>query len=530
MLRIRTSSAALLIAAAAFAQDPAADEVRRLRQALDEVRRAQDALAAENRSLREEVTALQTTRSDADVAAAEARLDQEVNRATGRLAGTELKSGATALTISGEFRFRTVWATAEVGAVELDGYWTDARVRTGFKYDFAKDVSAFAEFQSHWGFGDGSSTSGGGPSNPFAGGFGAGSGETTTDVDLYQGYAEVRNCFGQPGLQYRVGRQEIKLGNQLQFGNADWYSGWSFDAMRVTYENDDVALNAFAFKGASGDADFNQFHSVASAHDDDEVYGLYATIKGVKNLTIDGYWFYVNGHGGSTSGLGGSGSSFGSLGNSVGGGGLAGGATAYFHTLGARLAGKIEGVADGLDYNVEAAYQTGDVNGAGAITDVSGLMLEGELGITFDAKHLFRLYTRWLYTEGAHGDESGYVLLYPNRHGQGDFLARYGTLDILPMSNVITPQVGLTYAPNSDWILGTQAVFATADANGVLGGPAGDDDYGWEADLWALHKVSDNFTVVGALILLFPDTEGTSLFLVTDDIVVAVALQARLTF
>lgn len=526
----RSCAAALLCAAAAVAQDPAVDEMRRLQGALEEVRRAQDALAAENRSLRDEVATLKSARSEADVAASEARLDREVNRVTSGLAGTELRSGATALTVSGEFRFRTVWASAQVGNVELDGYWTDARVRTGFKFDFTRDVTAFAEFQSHWGFGDGASTSGGGPANPFTPPHGVGSGETTTDVDLYQGFAEVRNVFGKEGLRYRVGRQEIVLGNQLQFGNADWYSGWSFDAMRLTYANDDVALDAFAFKGASGDADFNQFHSVASAHDDDEVYALYGTYKGAKNLTLDGYWIYVNGHGGSTDGLGGSGSSLGALGGSVGGAGLALGSTAYFHTFGVRAAGKIEGVADGLDLALEAAYQTGDVNGAGAITDVSGLMLESEVGITFDAAKLFRIYTRWLYTEGAHGDESGYVLLYPNRHGQGDFLARYGTLDVLPMANVISGQIGVTYAPSADWILGAQAVFATADAPNVLGGVAGDDDYGWEGDLWALYKVSDRFTLVGALILLFPDDEGSALYLVNDDVAVAVALQARLTF
>jgi hypothetical protein len=523
--------AALFAASAgtAAAQDGERGELDRLRLALDEVRRAQDALANENCALRREVAAMRDSQTAAEAVVAEARLEEQVNRVAASARGVEVRSKASALTLTGEFRFRTVAASAEVDGLELDGYWTDARVRTGFRYDFARDVAAFVELQSHWAFGDGAATSGGFGS-PFASPYAVGSGESTTDVELYQGWAEVRDVFGQKGLRYRVGRQEIVLGNQFQFGNADWYSGWSFDAMRVDFENEDVALTGFAFKGASGDRDVAQFHSVASAHDDDEVYGLYATLKAVKCLTLDGYWFYVNGHGGSTSGLGGSGSSLGSLGNSVGGAGLALGSTAYFHTLGARAKGVIEGVADGIDWSVEAAFQTGDVNGAGAITDVSGLGVEAELGLTFDAARLFRLYTRWLYSEGAHGDESGYVPLYPSRHGQGDFLARYGTLDVLPMANVISGQIGLTYAPSSDWILGAQGVWATADAPNVLGGVVGDDDYGFEFDLWALYKVSEDFTLVGALILLFPDSEGTALYLVTDDVAVACALQARLTF
>jgi hypothetical protein len=533
MQRLRLPLAAALLGAAAVAQNPGTSgtDVETLRRSLDEVRAAQERLAAENRALRDEVTTLKAAQASGDAAAAEARVDQEINALAGRMAGLEVKSGASALTITGEFRFRTVTAFANAGAIELDGYWTDARVRTGFKYDFAKDVSAFTEFQSHWAFGSGASTNNSFGS-PFAltSTYAVGSGDVTTDVDLYQAYAELRNVFNCSNLKYRVGRQEIVLGNQFQFGNADWYSGWSFDGMRLDYDSDSFALTAFTFKGATGDRDINQFHSVAGAHDDDEMYGLYATYKGTKNLTLDGYWFYMNGHGGANAGapFGGSGTTIGSLGNSVGGGGLAAGSTAYFHTLGARVAGKFEGVADGLDYNLEAAFQTGDVHGAGAITDVSGFAFEGEVGLMFDAAHLFRLYARFLWSEGPSGDESGYVMLYPNRHGQGNFLARYGTLDVMPMSNVITPQVGVTYAPNADWILGAQVMWATADEGAVLGGA--NDDYGFEADLWALHKVSENFTLVGALIFLFPDDEGTALFLVDDDVAVAVAFQARLSF
>ena len=50
--------------------------------------------------------------------------------------------------------------TQAVDAAEVRGrsLWTDARVRWGFMYEYAEKVTAYAELQAHWAFGDEAST------------------------------------------------------------------------------------------------------------------------------------------------------------------------------------------------------------------------------------------------------------------------------------------------------------------------------------------------------------------------------------
>ncbi len=402
-------------------QKPSGSDLDALKAKLEQVLQNQQRLENENRTLRGEVDTLRADQSSLRDENGRLRSDDqdrgvetEVNRLVSRMEATAIKSAATALTLTGEFRYRTVAAFLDAGPTELDGWWTDARMRLGFKYDFTKDVTAFAELQSHWAFGDGASTEGATDGSPFSAPYGFSHGETTTPVDLYQGWMEVRNIFGRQEFSWRLGRQEVVLGDQYQFGNADWYAGWAFDGSRWDWNAKDFSITGLVMKLSSNDRDIQQLHSIANTHDNDELMGLYGTIHPWENHTIDLYWMYVNGHGGSPTG---SGISVGSLGNMVGGGGLAFGTTAYFHTLGARFAGKFPTVAQGLDYNVEIAYELGGVNNSPVgINDVDGLSVEGELGITFSEKHPFRVYTRWLYAEFPGDTQTGYILLCPTRH------------------------------------------------------------------------------------------------------------------
>ncbi len=515
--------AALLLAAPVSWSQQASNgsDIESLKQKLEQVLKNQEKLASENQALRDQVNTLQAEQGSARTDAAN-ELETSVNNVIARMEGPAVKSAATALTLTGEFRYRTVAAWINPG--DLDGWWTDARVRLGMRYDFTKDVSAYAEFQSHWALGDGSFTEGAGMNYNDGGVMSA---DGLTNVDLYQGWAELRNIFNRSELSWRIGRQEVVLGNQFQFGNADWYNGWALDGSRFDWNGKDFSLTGLVMKTSSTDFDANQLHSIVNSHDNDELLALYGSIKPCENHTIDLYWIYTNGHGGAA---GGSGSSIGSLGNGVGSAGFGLGDTAYFHTLGARAGGKFPSIANGLDYNVEVAYQVGDVSGSPVgVTDVDGLAVEGEVGITFDSKYQFRVYTRWLYAEGPNDNDTGYIFLYPNRHGQGAFLARYGLLDALPIANAISGQLGLTFVPSEQWVVGAQAVWDTADVND-LNGVVNDHDYGWEVDLWALYQVTPQFSLVGGLILLFPDDEGAALWGTNTDTAVAAALQARISF
>src|SRR5262249_23605359 len=151
------------------------------------------------------------------------------------------------------------------------------------------DVTAYAELQAHGGFGDSIS----GPFDDFDGT----DQNATSEVGMYQTWLEFRNILSRPELSARIGRQEIVLGNQFQFGNADWYNGVVHDGLRVDYKSNCWSMTLLALKLTTDDGDFNQLPSYFNSHDDDELYSAYFTIKSIRNIAIDLYWIYVNGHG-----------------------------------------------------------------------------------------------------------------------------------------------------------------------------------------------------------------------------------------
>jgi serine protease inhibitor ecotin len=531
--------ALVFVTTASVAQTP-----EELQRQLKEVMAIQKQQAAELEKLKTENAELKSQNVDDS-------LEVEVNRLSERLAaGTTLKSDANQIKMGGEFRFRSTWSFGdnsssfsysppstviggkEFGEEEHDGSYNDARVRINFTYDFTKDVTAFVELQEHWAFG----TDDDGPINNFD------SPSDGNDVNLYQGWLEVRNVFCRPELTSKVGRQEIVLGNQFQFGNADWFNGVVFDGGRWDWNSDSFSLTALALKLSSQDGDINQYYSFQTPHDDDELYGLYFTLKTIKNHKLDIYWMYVNGHAGASGGGSLNSGAYAGFGNNldIGGSGITGflypSITAYFHTIGGRIGGWFD-VAAGLDWNLEAAYQFGDAHGFfGADADVDAFTVEAELGITFGKESRFRIYARGLYAEGPDDDDVGYLTLFPNRHSHtASFRARYGIADLIPMSNVWTGQLGFHFDPFQNWTFGATGLWAGADeegSNGAISGSGGsdDDDYGFEIDVWGEYRYSDQLTFGGGVAFVWPDDQGEFLWGTDDDTQFIGYLQARLLF
>lgn len=463
-------------------------------------------------------------------------LEGQINALAERYAaGTTVKSAANPVTLSGEFRFRSSWSFGDNdfggngdggggGEDEHDGSWTDSIIRMGFQYDFTRDVTAFAELQARWAFGDGAPTVNG-----------AG---TTTPVRLHQGFLEVRNLFNRPEFSSRTGRQEIVLGNQFQFGNADWYNGWSFDATRWDWDSESFSLSGIIARLNTTDGDFNQLSTFQNAHDNDELYSLYFTLKTIKNHQLDLYWIYINGHGNADGAPGASSSSVGIFSGQVGNPGLFGGGTAYYHTIGARIGGIFPDVAAGLDWNVEFAYQFGDqnTNGSGEI-DIDAFALEAEFGVTFNKSSLFRIYARMLWASGpSDDDELGYIPLYPNRHSNGGFRARYGIIDLIPMTNVFTLQAGLHFDPDPAWTLGLTVLWATVEDDSSVTLTSGQspidssDDYGWEIDVWGEYRYSEHLVFNAGLAFFFADDASELAYGLDDDMHFLGYVQARLLF
>ena len=209
-----------------------------------------EAMKARVNALEAENAALQ---GDGD----ELELDSQISALTDRLmAATTVKSAANPVTMSGEFRFRNSWSFGDGGLLngfdEHDGSWTDSLVRLGFQYDFTRDVTAFMELQSHWAYGDASSQT-----NPPVS---QTQGREGVTANAYQAWLEIRNLFGRAEFSTRTGRQEIVLGNQFQFGNADWYNGFTFDGTRWDWDSESFSLTGLALKLNSNDGDINQIY------------------------------------------------------------------------------------------------------------------------------------------------------------------------------------------------------------------------------------------------------------------------------
>jgi hypothetical protein len=506
---------AAFMTAGAFAQD-AAD----LQKQIDELKAA---MRAQAQSQASDIRRLESENAGlkAQLDRGESAIETEVNRLAERAAGgTNLRSCASAIKMGGEFRYRRYIGTGDgLGLVEggtgpapveleRDGYWGDMRTRLNFQYDFGCDVTAFAEVQMHEGMGEEED-------GPFAEWDGNDNDHVPGTLGMYQTWVEARNVFGIRELSARVGRQEVVLGNQFQFGNADWYNGVVHDGFRADWSNNCWSLTVLAMKLSSEDGDFNQVSSFFDDHDDDELYSAYVTLKSLKSVTIDAYWIYINGHGGFAHNSGASffDSTF-----------LYPGFGAYYHTFGARAGGTFN-VGCGLDWNVEGAVQTGDINVPGL--DVDGWSGEAEIGMTFSKTSKFRVFARGLFAEGPADDSVGYLTNFPNRHTNGGFRARYGLADMMPMTNVISLQAGVHFDPICNWTFGATGLWAeteedfAADIN---------SEYGTELDLWAEWRWTKDVHFVGGIAFVFPDDSGQLLWSVTDDTQVVAYFQTRLVF
>ncbi|HYC76184.1 MAG TPA: alginate export family protein [Planctomycetota bacterium] len=485
---------------------------------------SQEELSKELRALKAQVDSQKQEIADLKAGVTqEASIETEINRLSERLAAaTTVHSAANKISFTGEFRYRGYLDLGddEFGD-ERDGWGNSSRVRIGFLYEFAKNVSAYAELQSNFAYGQNASTSVlyGAPSSGFSGGTSVEGtpSSSETDLGLYQAWLKVTNLFGRPEFSMKAGRQEVVFGNQFQFGNADWYNGISFDGVRYDWMSENFDLTAFLLRTSTEDInDFNQFPGFGS-HDHDEIYGLYFVLKSIKNIKVDAYWFYANLH---------DGTSVNGLSAPLSPGAGAGSPTDYFHTIGARFGGDVD-VAAGLDWSLEAAYQFGSTDDP---PDIGALAVEGEIGVTFSKDNRFRAWIRGLYAEGPDGEDLGYQTLYPNRHSNtANFRARYGWADFFPMTNVFALTGGIHFDPSTDWTIGANLTWGQSEED-IL--PGIDDSYGWEIDVWAEYRYSESLTFNVGAAAVFADDSGVfaSGGVYDDDVNFLVWLQARLFF
>lgn len=265
--------------------------------------------------------------------------------------------------------------------------FVEQRTRLNVKADFSNEVGAFIEMDAYdiWG-GD------------FRSNYITGADfvtPTSDDVEMYQAYIEANEMWGLP-LRLRIGRQELAFGSEWLLGVNDtssFFTGLSFDAVRLTYATDMFSVDAFAAELAEG----------GPFEEDEDVwlYGVYGSYLGLEDIVIDAYWLMVrDGRRLADTNLGWFGEWIEDLFN------VDDYDPTYMHTVGLRGAGTI----GAFDFEAEVAYQFGDAHQVGflfrpfaygdddAEYDAIGANLE--VGYTFDMAWQPRIWLGGAYLDG----------------------------------------------------------------------------------------------------------------------------------
>lgn len=357
-----------------------------------------------------------------------------------------------------------------------DMSWIEQRTRLNVKADFTSEVSAFIEFDYYSGWGDDFR------SNYLTGADFRSGGDDS--VHLYQAYIEARDMWGVP-LTARVGRQELSFGTEWLVGvnsAAAIFTGLSFDSLRLTYATDNFSLDAVASKLAENYGDFGE--------DDTDFYALYFSYTGMENLTLDAYWMYVRDE-------------------VVDSGGIADlpGNKADLHTIGLRGAG----VIGAFDYDLEAAYQFGDVDGipsacpygfGKADVEYDSFGVNAAMGYTFEATWTPRIFARFAYfgggdTEYLKGYTNDRELPFNRLFSNWEYTEFFANTD---ESNLIYYALGLDLAPTEAVTLQLVCGYFQVDeqvpsVGWWLGKKGSDKTLGLEVGLYGAYQYSEDLVV-----------------------------------
>lgn len=231
------------------------------------------------------------------------------------------------------------------------------RVRVNVGYDLTPDVSFFAQISDARYFG----TEAGAAANGIVAVSTANG--NFNGIDLHQGYIQLKNVLV-PGLSLKAGRQEIIFGDHRLFGNFGWSQiGNAFDGVRLTHSTDKANVDLFwarivdpfaiagsgvaATGGAQPSILFPGATTATQSTGNQDIYGLYVTLKPVKNWTIEPYLFLLQDARVSAP-------TTGAVGNAL----LAAQTTGQTRQF---LGGRINGKAGGLDFTYEGNYQFGSI-------------------------------------------------------------------------------------------------------------------------------------------------------------------------
>ncbi len=301
--------------------------------------------------------------------------------------------------------------------------------------------------------------------------------DTANTLDLHEAYMAISDFFGYP-VDVKIGRQAINLGDQRLIGGFEWSNNArSFDAITLNYGTDAFDILLADAKIVEGGNDFN----------DTELYIGQLTVKSIANNTLDLYIISLRDNG----------TNFGALKSTI------------INTYGFRLNGSVVG----LDYTLEAPFQSGEVDngGGGMDMDISGNAYAVKLGYTIPGGPMgLRVGAEYDYAsgddDGTDNDWTGFLNLYPTNH------AHYGYMDRQAWRNMTAWNINGSIKPNDQLFLKldywnfslaeeTDGVYYAGALNGgpsVLNANA-DDAAGTEIDLTAKYKYNDALGIMAGV-------------------------------
>jgi hypothetical protein len=292
--------------------------------------------------------------------------------------------------------------------------------------------------------------------------------------DLRQGYIEI----GDPKkLSLKVGRQVLQYGDERLIGPLEWANqSRTFDAIKFHYATDTWWVDAFTSSVVKfEDEKFNKSDWLDSDSTRDQIFsGIYFGTSAIDFQTTEFYALHLMEE-------------------------FAAGDSKFF-TLGTHLKGDPKKLG-GYDYDIEAAYQFGDVKGK----DLSAFAGHAAVGYNWSSLALKpRLGLEYNYATGdsnaADGEVETFQNLFPTNH------KFYGYMDLFSWQNIHNVAISSSIVPCKDvklsldyqafWLANTNDAWYRANGATAVRPINGDASSfaGTEIDFTATWKASKNLS------------------------------------
>ena len=325
------------------------------------------------------------------------------------------------------------------------------------------------------------------------GGPGLTDGTRTNQLDLHESYLNIENLLDQP-IDLRVGTQQLAYGDQRLIGAFNWNaSARSFDAIKATYKSD--AANVDIFTAKIGENTTGVLPNSNGGGDaDQDLLGVYATVKSIENNTLDLYYLYLRD---------GSNDAMVAVSNHSPAVGTVN-ATQTLATYGARLKGAFQD----FDYTAEIAIQSGDIPTSGTDVDLKGTAYAVKVGYKLPTAIKAKVGAQYVYASGddsATDNENGtFSNLFPTNHGHMGYADQQAWRNVaawsLDVNATLSDKLGVKAAywafalaeQNDDWYHAGRWMTAETITARLSNGT--DDDVGTEIDLVATYKYNSAVT------------------------------------